>query len=110
MTLSGPTPGQLDVILAAVVLEAIVLGTVLAGSGRGRYRRLLWTCLASGAFLLVALRLALAGHDSSQVAAALLAAGVAHVAMLREAWRQLADTARAAPRRSQPGIAPAEPT
>ena len=72
-----------NLILAVVLLEAIVLTGIRARTGRGPAAAdLLWNLLA-GVGLLLALRGALLGAHWQWIAAALLFALVAHLADLR---------------------------
>jgi len=82
------TSGRIvDLILALVVLELVVLAVVWTRSRRGVSPLALAANLASGACLLLALRAALT-QASWQVAAAFLAAAfVAHLADLAQRWR-----------------------
>lgn len=76
-----------DAILAFMVVEAVLLIAWRARTGRGIAAADLLANLAAGATLLLALRAALAGAAWSWVAAALMAALVAHVADLSRRWR-----------------------
>ncbi len=76
-----------DLILLAVVVEAVALALLRSkfGIGPGLVRML--ANLIAGVCLMVAVRLALTGEPWNQVAAALLAALIAHLADLAGRWR-----------------------
>ncbi len=78
-----------DLILLLVLVEAVLLGWRHHRTGRGPSLRALVPNLISGAALLVAVRLALVQSAWSWVAAALLFALMAHLADLRQRWRQV---------------------
>lgn len=71
--------GVADVILACLVIEAVALVAWHRTTGRGPAPLAVLALLLPGAFLVVALRLALTGGDAVLVAAALVGALVAHV-------------------------------
>ena len=77
-----------DLILLAIVAEAIALIAYRSRTGRGISPLDLLINLLAGAFLLMALRSALVG-SSWQWTAAWLAAGlIAHIADLAQRWRR----------------------
>lgn len=76
-----------DLILLLVLLEAVLLALYRRRSGRGPAFRRLLPNLLSGAALLLAVRLALVQSQWTWVATALLLALVAHLADLRQRWR-----------------------
>jgi hypothetical protein len=76
-----------DVILALVVAEAIVLLTFKSLTGRGVPAIGLLINLLAGAFLLMALRNAILGLPWLWTAGWLLAALLAHIADLAQRWR-----------------------
>jgi hypothetical protein len=76
-----------DLILAMVVLEALVLLTYRFVRGRGVPAVGLLTTLLAGGFLLLALRSALIESPWIWTAAWLAAALLAHVADIAERWR-----------------------
>lgn len=83
-----------DAILLLVAVEAVVLLVIRARWRRGPTARQTISFLASGAALLVALRVSLAGGPRVVALAALLAAGVAH------AWHLLLDDRAQGPPRT----------
>ncbi len=72
-----------DLILALVLLEAVVLQGYRTVTGRGPNPSELLGNLLAGACLLLALRVALTGGDWRWLALCLGAAGLAHLADLR---------------------------
>jgi len=83
------TPGLVDAILVAVALEFAALCALLWRAGAQRLVLPLLLYLASGAFLLAALRAAIASPTSEGIAAALLASLLAHAASLAQGYRAL---------------------
>jgi hypothetical protein len=83
------TGRAVDVILAFMALEALVLAVYRRRSGRGIPLGDLVVSLAGGVFLLLALRGALTGADWTGIVPWLALSGVAHVADLarRGRWR-----------------------
>ena len=79
-----------DVALAALVVEGVVLGVYHARTGRGLRARELVANLAAGACLLLALRAALTGGDWRVVAAWLVGAFAANLADLGQRLRDAA--------------------
>lgn len=77
-----------DLVLVLVALEAALLVWHRRRSGRGVPAAEALAFLLSGAFLLLALRAALAGASWEWVAAPLAGAGVAHLVDLRLRWRR----------------------
>ncbi len=75
-----------DLILALMILETIVLAGYHHHTGRGVRVATLLTNMAAGACLLVALRAALAGAPWGAVAAALAVAFAMHAFDLRTRW------------------------
>jgi hypothetical protein len=86
-----------DVALAALVVEGALLAAQHARTGRGLGAVDLVSVLLPGAFLLLALRTALAGTRGPALCVFLLCALLAHLADVRRRWRQhdsLAPSAR----------------
>lgn len=80
--------GQIvDLIVAAMVVEACGLLCYRAVTGRGIVAVALLTNILAGAFLLMALHSALLGYDWFWTAAWLGAALVAHIADLAQRWQ-----------------------
>lgn len=77
-----------DLVLVLMALEGALLVWYRRRSGRGVPVGEALAFLVSGAFLLLALRAALAGAAWEWVAAPLAGAGVAHLADLRLRWRR----------------------
>ena len=75
-----------DLILVLVVLEAAVIALYHWATGRGIAARDLVLTLLSGACLLLALRLALAGAELVWVALVLAGAFLAHLGDLYRRW------------------------
>ena len=75
-----------DLILAIVAAEMLAIALYWQRSRRGIAPRQLLPNLLAGAFLLLALRLALSGCSWPWYAACLAASGVANVADLRQRW------------------------
>jgi len=91
MALLAALPGvgyAVDLALVVTVLEAVALAAYHRGTGRGVAPGLLLGNLLSGACLLLALRGALAGAGWVWIAPCMLAALLAHLADLRQRWRQ----------------------
>jgi hypothetical protein len=78
---------MIDLILALVAVEWLVLAAVWRRTGRGIAPLALLANLAAGATLLMAARSALVGADWTVTAAWLAAAGLAHLADLAKRWR-----------------------
>jgi hypothetical protein len=76
-----------DLILTAVVLEALALLFYRSKSGRGVPPIALLTNLLAGACLLLALRSALVGQEWHRTAIWLAFALLAHIADLSQRWR-----------------------
>jgi hypothetical protein len=76
-----------DLILAVVALEVIVIALYWRLTRRGIAPAQLLPNLFAGALLLLAMRLALSGHPWPWYTACLAAAGIANVADLRQRWR-----------------------
>jgi len=76
-----------DLILAIVAAELLTIALYWRLSRRGIAPRLVFPNLMAGAFLLLALRLALSGYSWPWYAACLIASGIANVADLRQRWR-----------------------
>ena len=85
-----------DLIIALIGLEALVVLGWRVLSRRGPAPLPFLINLLAGAFLLLALRYALAGSSEAAIAVCLLAALVAHLADLRLRWEDAA-AERAAP-------------
>ena len=75
-----------DLILALVVVEVIVLALYWRATRRGVPLADLLPNILAGAFLLLALRLSLGGFGWQPCCACLAAAGVAHLVDLRRRW------------------------
>jgi hypothetical protein len=76
-----------DLVLAIVGLEIIVIALYWRSTRRGITPAELLPNLFAGALLLLALRLALSGYPWPWYTACLAAAGIANVADLRQRWR-----------------------
>ena len=76
-----------DLVLAIVGLEIIVIALYLRVTRRGITPAEVLPNLFAGALLLLALRLALSGYPWPWYMACLAAAGIANVADLRQRWR-----------------------
>ena len=76
-----------DLVLLVVLIEVGVLIAFWRKTGRGVRPSSLLPNLAAGVFLLIALRLALAGYGWMPIAACLAASGVAHAVDLKQRWR-----------------------
>jgi hypothetical protein len=77
----------IDLILGLVVLEALLLYSFRRTTGRGPRLRSLLPTLASGALLLLAMRLTIAGLWWGLVALPLALALITHVWDLAGRWR-----------------------
>ena len=77
----------LDWLLLLVAVEAVALVLHHRRTGRGVAPRSVLLNLASGAFLLLAMRLGLGGAWWGWVSMCLAAAGLLHAADLRRLWR-----------------------
>jgi Ca2+/Na+ antiporter len=77
----------IDVILVFVVVEGVALALYRRATGRGPVARKIPAMLAAGFFLMLAVRLALAGVSELWLAACFLAALVAHLLDLSGRWR-----------------------
>ncbi|MEQ9609493.1 MAG: hypothetical protein RLN99_17680 [Kiloniellaceae bacterium] len=78
----------IDLVLAFMAVEAVLIFLHYRKSGRGLTPGALLSLLVPGACLLLALRAALTGADWSVLAIWLLAALVAHLADLKQRWRR----------------------
>lgn len=76
-----------DLILAIVAVEFVVIAVYWRRTGRGIAPAQLAPNLLAGALLLIALRLALSGSAWPWVVACLALSGIANVADLRGRWR-----------------------
>jgi hypothetical protein len=85
-------PRFIDAILALVALEAVAVLGIRAARGVGPAPLGFLCTLLAGAFLLLAMRHALAGASTSLVAGCLALAGMAHVADLALRWKTAPDT------------------
>lgn len=83
------SPGLIDAILIGVVVELLALGLALHRVAASRWILPLGLYLASGAFLVIALRVALSGPSEPWIALALLASLCAHVASLWSLYREI---------------------
>lgn len=75
-----------DVMLAFIILEIVVLSIIRQRRGGGVAALPLIVNIGAGGSLMVALRFALAGHSWLAITACLLAALVFHVADIRLRW------------------------
>ncbi|MCU0760231.1 MAG: hypothetical protein MUF07_13675 [Steroidobacteraceae bacterium] len=80
-------PRAIEWVLLFVLLEAAVLWAAWRRTGRGLAPAAIVACLLPGAFLMLAVRAALAGQGGRPVAAWLLAALAAHLVDLGVRWR-----------------------
>lgn len=76
----------IDAILVLVVIEGLGLVLVRRATGRGPRAGAVPAMLAAGFFLMLAVRLALAGAGEGALAACLLASLVAHLLDLAGRW------------------------
>lgn len=76
-----------DLVLGAVLLEAIALVAILKWSGTRTHAAEFLIPLASGAVLLLALRSAIGGASAAWLALLLAMAGAIHYFDLRARWR-----------------------
>lgn len=76
-----------DLILAIVAVEIVVITMYWHARGRGIAPAQLLPNLLAGALLLLALRLSLSGYAWPWYTACLALAGIANVADLRQRWR-----------------------
>lgn len=76
-----------DLIIALVVIEIVVLFLYRALTGRGIALSDLLPNILAGAFLLIALRFALSDAGWMPICLSLTAAGLAHVIDLTRRWR-----------------------
>ena len=77
----------LDLILAGVAMEAVILVALFRATGRGVRPGDLLANLAAGACLLLAMRLGMAGAWWGWVCACLAGGLACHVADVRARWR-----------------------
>jgi hypothetical protein len=77
----------IDLILSVVVLEAALLIFYWRSTGRGIAPADLLPNLCAGAFLLLALRVTLAGSGWMMASGCLAAAGLAHLIDVIRQWR-----------------------
>lgn len=80
---------SLDVILAGVLVEAVLLRRWLHLRGRREAAAPALLFLASGGLLLLSVRAALVGAGAALIGALLLGAGILHVMCLVRAYRLL---------------------
>lgn len=92
-----PLGSLLDLILAGVVVEALVLLALRRRSGRGPAPAALVASLAAGASLMLAVRLALSAQGAAWIPACLLIALLAHLVDLGLRWRRAPMAAERAP-------------
>jgi hypothetical protein len=78
---------MVDLVLAIVGLEIVIIALYWRLTRRGIEPAQLLPNLLAGALLLLALRLALGGYPWPWYTACLAAAGIANVADLRQRWR-----------------------
>ncbi len=88
MSAAFVNPRLIEVILGLVLCEAVALLWLRHHGGWGPAPAAVIPTLLSGAFLLLALRAALAGGGREMVAVWLAAALVAHVVDLGSRWRK----------------------
>lgn len=77
----------IDIVLAVVAFEAVLIMAYWRKTGRGIPPSDLLPNLLAGAALLVALRLALSGFSWPYYTSCLAAAGAANVVDIRQRWR-----------------------
>ena len=83
------TSGRIvDLIIALMIIEGVVLFLYRRGTGRGIAPAALMINLAAGGSLLLALRAALAGASWPWIAACLLLSLLAHLGDLAQRWRR----------------------
>jgi hypothetical protein len=78
-----------DVAIAVMVIEFVAIAWLHRRGGRGPKPADIAAALAGGLFLLLALRFALTGAGWPAIAAALLAALVAHLVDLARRWPRI---------------------
>jgi hypothetical protein len=93
----------IDLIVALVGVEALVVLGLRAVTGRGPAPLALASNLLAGVFLLLALRGALASDSAAWIAGCLSAALLAHLADLRLRWAEPPPRAERAARASKTG-------
>lgn len=76
-----------DIVIAFMALEAVGLWFYHRRTGRGIALADLWTTIASGLCLLLALRAALSGGWAGWIAIWLTASLIVHIIDLRSRWR-----------------------
>ncbi len=77
-----------DAILILVVIEAVILSSAWALTRRGVAPADLLPTLCAGAFLVLALRVTLAGAGWMAACGCLAIAGLAHLFELRRRWKK----------------------
>lgn len=80
----------IDLILALMVVEAIVLAVLHRMTGRGIAPGRLWPNLLAGAFLMLALRASLAGASANVIGSWLFLGLLGHLADLALRWSRVA--------------------
>lgn len=88
--MSFPVP-LIDAILVGVLIEGAAIAIWLRRRSRRRMVTPVMLFLASGALLMIALRLALIDASFLVVAAPLLGAFLAHLAVLRRCFKRLSE-------------------
>jgi hypothetical protein len=89
--LSAPFSGAtvlIDIVIAVTLLEVLVLAVLHRRNGRGLAPGDFLPTLASGLFLMFALRAGLTSAGWAWVAAGLTLSGLAHAVDLRRRWRR----------------------
>lgn len=83
------TPGLIDLIILAVGGEFVLIAWLLRRAGAQLWILPAFWFLASGALLMGALRLALAGSDGALIALPLVGSLFTHLLLLHSAWRRI---------------------
>jgi hypothetical protein len=77
-----------DIVLILIVLEVVAIALYKRNTGRGIALADLLPNILAGAFLLVALRVSLAGGGWAAVSGCLACAGIAHVVDVGRRWQR----------------------
>lgn len=83
------TPAHIDLIILAVGGEFLLLAWLLLRAGARSWILPAFWFLASGALLMGALRLALAGSSGGVIALPLLGSLVTHLLLIHAAWQRI---------------------
>lgn len=83
------TPGLIDLVILAVGGEFLLIAWLLRRAGAQAWIAPAFWFLASGALLMGALRLAIAGSGGGLIALPLLGSLVTHLLTLNSAWRPI---------------------